>query len=82
MWFITIAAIGVPWIFRRPEVLGAVKEGWNGFGVLHTAAVMEDGSVDRLPDGKRNTFLGRDGRERRDRHDLVAIDDLSVFVAE
>jgi hypothetical protein len=31
--------------------------------VLHTAAVMEDGSVDRLPDGKRNTFLGRDGRE-------------------
>lgn len=25
IWFITIAGIGIPWIFRRPEVLGAIN---------------------------------------------------------
>lgn len=30
---------------------------------LHTASVIEDGSVERLADGRPNTFLGRDGRE-------------------
>jgi KUP system potassium uptake protein len=44
LWFVTIAALGVPWIARRPEVLAAVlpwhavrfflDHGWNGFLIL------------------------------------------------
>lgn len=30
---------------------------------MHIASVVEDGSVDRLPNGEPNRYLGRDGRE-------------------
>jgi len=53
VWFITIALVGVTWIIRAPEVLGAInprhgvmffrEHGWHGFTVLGTVFLVVTG---------------------------------------
>ncbi len=54
LWFVTIAAIALPWIFRRPEILGAVnpihgarfflENGLTGFLVLGSVVLCITGT--------------------------------------
>jgi KUP system potassium uptake protein len=54
VWFLTLAALGVTWIARSPEVLGAldprhavaffVEHGWHGFAVLGAVVLVVTGA--------------------------------------
>jgi KUP system potassium uptake protein len=53
VWFVTIALVGVTWIIRAPQVLGAIdprhgivffhEHGWHGFTVLGTVFLVVTG---------------------------------------
>jgi len=53
VWFVTIALVGVSWIIRAPQVLGAIdprhgimffrEHGWHGFTVLGTVFLVVTG---------------------------------------
>jgi KUP system potassium uptake protein len=71
-WFLTLAMIGLPWIIRRPDVLGALhpahavefflRNGWHGFWVLGAVVLCITGGEALYADmghfGKKPIRLG------------------------